>query len=806
MADGDELATLQAENARLIALLESRGIEWRAPPRPSPAALEPSRLSTDEKVALFRRLFRGRTDVYPIRWESKTTGRSGYTPACANEWRAGVCEKPRIKCADCASRLLIPLSDAVIYDHLAGEHTVGVYPLLEDDSCYFLAVDFDEAEWRGDARAFMQSCEELGVPTALEISRSAQGAHAWVFFASRVSARDARRLGTALISHTCARTRQLELTSYDRLFPNQDTMPKGGFGNLIALPLQKGSREKSCSVFVDAELRPYPDQWAFLASIQPMAINDIEPTILRATGGVHPLDVTFIDDEDLATPWKRESAPARKLAGPMPKSLTVTLANLVYFEKASLPQRLANRLIRLAAFQNPEFYKAQAMRTSVWDKPRVIGCAESYPQHIALPRGCLDAALSLLRANGIACDLRDERVKGEPLAVTFTGRLRIDQETAVSAMLHHDAGVLCAPTAFGKTVTAAEMIARRGVNTLVLVHRIELLKQWQERLQAFLGVGKGVVGTIGGGKTRPTGLIDLAVMQSVSRQGEVNPLVENYGQVIVDECHHVGAASFDAILKRAKARYVLGLTATPIRRDGQQPIIFMQCGPIRHTAVTPAGAPRDLEVLPRSRCARFDLAADAGIQDVFRLLVDDRDRTDAIAAEVRDAFERGRKVLVLTERTEHLEAIRAALAGQVPAPLVLHGRMSKRQRTTLVAELNALPPEAPRVLLATGKLVGEGFDHPPLDTLVLAMPVSWKGTLQQYAGRLHREHASKTDVKIIDFVDTGHPALLRMWDKRQRGYRAMGYRIGSEDFVAVRESKCRNTARVNVGLGGLSRR
>lgn len=408
----------------------------------------------------------------------------------------------------------------------------------------------------------------------------------------------------------------------------------------------------------------------------------------------------------------------------------------------------------------------------------VVGNAENYPRHIALPRGCLEAVESLLRENGIACELRDERFSGNPIDVSFTGTLRLDQEAAVAGMLHHDTGVLCAPTAFGKTVTAAALIARRGVNTLVLVHRTELLKQWQERLQAFLGVGKSVVGTIGGGKTKPTGQIDIAVMQSLSRQGEVNPLVENYGQVIVDECHHVGAVSFDAILKRTKAKYVTGLTATPIRRDGLQPIIFMQCGPIRHTAATPAGAPNDLEVVPRYRFSPIDLPAQAGIQEVFRHLVHDQARTQAIAEEVKRAYEQRRKVLVLTERTEHLEAIKAALGELTPAPFVLHGRMSKKPRAARLAALEALSPDAPRVLLATGKLVGEGFDHPPLDTLVLAMPVSWKGTLQQYAGRLHREHASKTNVRIIDFVDTSHPALLRMWNKRQGGYRAMGYTIG----------------------------
>ena len=777
MIERDPLLELKAENARLIALLEANGIQWRAPPASTP---EPSRLSTGEKVALFRRLFRGRTDVYPIRWESKTTAKSGYSPACANEWRTGVCEKPRIKCGDCDSRVLIPLSDAVLYDHLAGKHTVGVYPLLEDDTCHFLVIDFDEAEWGEDAQAFVQSCTELGVPAALEISRSGKGAHVWVFFAGRVLARDARRLGTAIISHTCSRTRQLKLASYDRLFPNQDTMPKGGFGNLIALPLQKIPRENACSVFVDAELRPFDDQWAFLTSIQPMEPHDIEPTILRATGGVHPLDVTFIDEEDLAKPWLRSALSAKKLSGAsMPKSLTVTLADLIYFEKAQLPQALANRLIRLAAFQNPAFYKAQAMRLSVWDKPRVIGSAENYPQHIALPRGCLDAAQELLRDNGIRCVLRDERYGGEPLEVTFAGKLRPDQQSAVAEMLSHDIGVLCAPTAFGKTVTAAAMIASRGVNTLVLVHRMELLKQWQERLRGFLCLDKGAIGAIGGGKARPTGKIDIAVMQSLSRRGEVNPLVESYGHVIVDECHHVGAVSFDAILKRTKAKYVLGLTATPFRRDGQQPIIFMQCGPIRHTAAKPAGAPHDLEVAPYSLHACIDLPLEAGIQDVFRHLANDQGRTAAIASEIGRTFGQGRKVLVLTERTDHLEAISAALDGEIPQLFVLHGRMSRKRRAALIEQLEALPSETPRVLLATGKLVGEGFDHPPLDTLVLAMPVSWKGTLQQYAGRLHREHANKTDVRIIDFVDTGHPALLRMWDKRRRGYTAMGYRIGA---------------------------
>ncbi len=775
----DELARLRAENARLAGLLEAHGIAWQGPvPAHTPSAN--TSLNTDEKVALFRRLFRGRTNVYPVRWESKA-GKSGYAPACANEWRPGICEKPRIKCGDCQQRQLLPLTDQVVFDHLAGRHVIGLYPLLTDDHCHLLAVDFDESDWREDARAFVQSCCELDVPVALEISRSGNGAHAWIFFSDRIVARDARRLATALISHTCARTRQLKLGSYDRLFPNQDTLPKGGFGNLIALPLQRIARERGASVFVDAALQPHPDQWAFLASLRTMAPHDIEPAILRATGGSHPLDVTFATEEDLHEPWKRSTVPGQRLPGPFPASLKLTLSNLIYIEKDTLPPALANRLIRLAVFANPEFYQAQALRLPVWNKPRLIGCAENFPRHIALPRGCLDAIRELLHENGIGCEVQDERCDGQCLDVGFVGQLRDDQEQAVRAMFRSDTGILCAPTAFGKTVTAAALIARRGVNTLVLVHRTELLRQWQERLQTFLDGGKDMVGVIGGGKSRPSSRIDIAVMQSLHRQGETNPIVEHYGHVIVDECHHLSAVSFEAILKRVRARYVLGLTATPVRRDGRQPILLMQCGPIRHMAAQPAGAPQTLEVVPRYLPVRTPFAGDVPIQEIFRQLAADEARAAAIADEIAHVFEQGGKVLALTERTDHLDALHAALADRIQPLFLLHGRQSKKQRTGVISALNALDADAPRVLLASGRLVGEGFDHPPLDTLVLAMPISWKGTLQQYAGRLHREQAGKQRVRIIDFIDAGHPSLLRMWERRQRGYQAMGYRTVAGD-------------------------
>jgi len=777
----DELWRLREENARLRELLIQHGIAWEEPaiPEPVPAPTESApaqtHFTTDDKIALFRRLFRGREDVYPQRWES-AKGTSGYSPACGNEWKPGVCHKPRVKCGDCSQRQLLPVTDQVIYDHLTGKQTIGVYPLLSDDSCYFLAADFDEADWREDAKAFMQSCRELGIPAALEISRSGNGTHAWIFFAKPVPAREARQFGAALISHTCDRTRQLSLTSYDRLFPNQDTMPKGGFGNLIALPLQKQPRESGRSVFVDEHLKPYPDQWAFLASIRPMSRRDLEDAILRASGGRHPLDVAFSAEEEDSKPWQRPSPVPARIAGPLPESLTLVLANQIFIAKADLPQPLANRLIRLAAFQNHEFYKAQAMRLPVWNKPRIIGCAENFPQHIGLPRGCLDAVFDLLQENDILPELQDERFAGRKVTAKFTGTLRKDQKAAVREMLKHEVGVLCAPTAFGKTVTAAALIARRKVSTLVLVHRTELLRQWQERLTGFLEFPKGSLGVIGGGKKKPSGKIDIAVMQSLSRREDLGELLDQYGQIIIDECHHLSAFSFEAILKQAKAKFVVGLTATPIRRDGHQPIIFMQCGPIRHSAARPENAPAQLEVWPKVLPAP-EIPPDSPIQDVFRILVGDSIRNRRITEDVLTAYREGRKVVVLTERTDHLPLLREALREEVEHCFVLHGRLSKKQRTAVFAELEALDESAPRVLLATGRLIGEGFDHPPLDTLVLAMPISWKGTLQQYAGRLHREHADKQDVRIYDYAETDQPQLNRMWDKRQRGYRAMGYEI-----------------------------
>jgi len=516
------------------------------------------RSSPEAKIALFRSLFRGRDDVYPRRFESRKTGRSGYAPACANEWIRGVCEKPRIKCAECPNRRFLPVTDDVIRWHLSGTDAegqpfvAGVYPLLLDETCFFLAVDFDKAGWREDTAAFLETCHQLNLAAALERSRSGRGAHVWFFFKEAIPAALARRLGSHVLTETMERRPDIGLDSYDRLFPNQDTMPHGGFGNLMALPLQRAARKQDNTVFLDSAFAPWTDQWTFLASVRKIARSQVEQIVEDAERRGRILGVRLPpQDDEVAEPWTAPPSRRREasIVGELPESLDLVLGNQIYIPKQQLHPGLRNRLLRLAAFQNPEFYKAQSMRLSTYNKPRVVACAEDLPHHIGLPRGCLDDVRKTLIELGVRLAIRDERCDGSRLEVRFQGELRREQKPAATAMLRHETGVLAATTAFGKTVVAAWLIAQRGVNTLVLVHRRQLLDQWVERLSTFLDVPAKSIGRIGGGRSRPTGNIDVGIIQSLVRKGVVDDRVAEYGHVIVDECHHLSAHSFEQVIR-----------------------------------------------------------------------------------------------------------------------------------------------------------------------------------------------------------------------------------------------------------------
>jgi len=759
-----------------------------------PAGLVHQLSSSDEKIALFRSLFRGRDDVYPRRFESRKTGKSGYAPACANEWVRGICEKPRIKCAECPHRRFLSVTDDVIRWHLSGRDdagqtfVVGVYPMLLDETCFFLAVDFDKSGWLDDSTAFVETCGRMGLSAALERSRSGRGGHAWLFFEEAVPAALARKLGSHILTETMERRPDIGLDSYDRFFPNQDTLPHGGFGNLIALPLQKKRRGDGNSVFLDDQGVPYHDQWAFLSTIRRIRRGHLEEVVRQAErqGRVVGVDMPLAEDDE-PLPWTAPPSRRRKeppIVGEFPRSLELVLGNEIYIAKDGLPPGLRNRLLRVAAFQNPEFYKTQAMRLPTYDKPRIIGCAEEHPHHIGVPRGCLDDVRQVLADLNIRPVIHDERYGGQPLGVTFQGQLRPEQKLAADAMLKHEIGVLSATTAFGKTVIAAWLIAQRRINTLVLVHRRQLLDQWVERLAAFLELPAKSIGRIGGGRNKPTGLLDVAVIQSLVRNGVVDDRVGDYGQLIVDECHHLSAHSFEQVVRRAKARFVAGLSATVTRKDGHHPIVFMQCGPVRHRVDARAqAAARPFEhtvhVRPTAFYPASGTSADKRIefQALYQLLVDDEPRNRAISDEIVQAVRHGRSPLVLTERNEHLDRFESVLSSNIRHVVVLRGGMGKKQRQAEAERLAAIPAEEGRVILATGKYIGEGFDDPRLDTLFLTLPVSWRGTIAQYVGRLHRLYDGKREVRVYDYADLNVPMLARMFDRRCRGYEAVGYTI-----------------------------
>lgn len=699
------LADLDVERAQLqreVAALEARLAAEHVPAVRQPSfenAPVTNASPSHQKVELFRRLFAGRPDVFPVRWENRKTDRSGYSPSCANEWVKGICGKPKVKCGQCPHQKFIPPDEGVIERHLrgddgrGGDFVAGVYPLLLGDTCWFLAADFDKASWAEDANALLETCRVKGVPAALERSRSGNGGHVWIFFSEPVSARLARQLGSVLITETMERRPEIGFASYDRLFPNQDIMPLGGFGNLIALPLQNTARKAENSVFVDASLRPYDDQWAYLSSLPRLSAAAVTQLVEAAELSGRVLGVRMpVEDEQADEPWKmppsRRSTP-RRLDVPVPTTIKVTVADQIYIDRSDLPSAMIAQLVRLAAFQNPEFYRAQAMRLPTFGKPRIVSCAELHPRHVALPRGSFDEAIRFLSDHGATADLDDLRVDGArlPETVCFDGQLRQQQSRAFDALAEHDTGVLAATTAFGKTVVASALIAHRARNTLVLVHRRELLNQWVERLGSFLQIDPKLIGTIGAGKRKLTGVIDVALIQSLVRKGEVDDIVADYGHLVVDECHHLSAASFELVARRSKARYVAGLSATVARKDGHHPIIFMQCGPVRHqVSAKSQAAESGLRHRARERHTRFRLPEPLAMAErpsmpaIYAALAEDEARNDLIFDDVLKSLEAKRSPIILTERKDHLEHLHQRFSRFAKNIVVLRGGMSAKDQ------------------------------------------------------------------------------------------------------------------------------
>ena len=778
------LEELDAEQAAARQRLDALRAQLAAHPDTSS---KESPQTNEEKVALFRSLFRGRTDVFPKYWQNRKKQTEGYAPACTNEWVRGICEKPRVKCGECPNQAFIAVTDRVIVDHLRGRHIAGVYPLLEDETCWFLALDFDKADWQEDVTAFRKTCHQFDMHPAVERSRSGKGAHVWFFFSRPVLASAARNMGCYLITETMARRDELPMSSYDRLFPNQDTMPRGGFGNLIALPLQHEPRQQGNTMFVDESWTAYSDQWAYLAGLPRIERSRVAELAREAVVSGQVTGARIAETTEEAAGELRLQQPSGRatdtIDGSLPSRVRVVLVAQLLMDKEGMPPSLIHQIKRLATFENPEFHKKQAMRLSTALTPRVICCADDAANRIVLPRGCLAELQKLMDELGINVEVDDQRLHGEGVDVDFHGELTSLQQEAVRALLSHDIGVFVAPPGTGKTVVGTHLVARRARSTLILVHRTQLLDQWRTQLSVFLDLKPGDIGQIGGGKRKVTGAIDVAMLQSLVRRDEVNDLVSAYGHVIVDECHHVPAVSFEKVMRKVRARYITGLTATPQRRDGHHPILHFQLGPVR-ISVDPKSqmALRRFEHRLAVRQTRFRLqdgSSDAGIQEIYAQLAKDRSRNEMILDDVIGALEAGRSPILLTERRDHLDYFADQLGSIARHLVVLRGGMGVRQRREVADQLKAIPEDEERLVLATGRFIGEGFDDARLDTLFLAMPISWKGTLVQYAGRLHRQHAIKSEVRIFDYVDGEVPMLARMSEKRLKGYRSMGYELDS---------------------------
>ena len=765
----------------------------------------------EEKINLFRSLFRGREDVFARRWYSVQKEKGGYTPVCANEWKYGVCIKPKGKCSKCENRVLVPLDDAIIYKHLSGkdaygQDVIGIYPILPDDTCYFLAIDFDDGAWQENVTAVRAVCSEWEIPCGVERSRSGEGAHLWMFFENAVPCATARKLGSALLTAAMEREGKLKLDAYDRMFPCQDTLPNGGFGNLIALPLQGQARKKGNSLFVDEVFQPYPDQWAYLSSMQKLSADAVDTIIKTHSHGDALGNLCVV--ESTSKPWEKQKKvmlSALDFYGVQ----HIVRANMIYIPANGFAPRVRNQLLRLAAFRNPDFYKSQAMRLPIYDKPRIICAAEEREGYLALPRCCEQNLIELLETAGAAYEVEDKTTAGNAIRATFKGELRAEQIPAAEALLSHNNGVLSATTAFGKTVIAAYLIGQRKVNTLVLVHTQALLNQWKKALSEFLEIDetlpelpkkrgrkkeRSVIGMLGGSKNNLSGYVDIAIMQSLISGDEVRDLVKDYGMVIVDECHHVSAVSFEQVLKEVNAKYVYGLTATPMRQDGHQPIIHMQCGPIRYQVDAKAQAekrPFDHAVIPKFTSFAQPVTDQVPwkITDAYAAMQVNEERNNKIVADVLAAAAEGRTSIVLTERYDHAKTLAAMLGEKSPNVILLSGKGTAKEKREILQGLSRIPTDEPLILVATGRYVGEGFDLPRLDTLFLAMPVSWKGTLAQYAGRLHRSYEGKQEVLIYDYVDIRVPMLERMYHKRLSGYAAIGYTVRGDKAEPVSENR-----------------
>ena len=770
-----ELEELRLDNARLRKLLELTEAESKAAHLaqaviPSVVHHGPVTMdsSPEAKVRLFQDLFRARNDVYAVRWENLRDGRSGWVPAVAGGWRKG---------ATIAGASFLPLTPVVVADHLRGERHIGLYPLTAQDTCWWVAADFDGGAALLDALAYVKAARFRGIPAALEVSQSGRGAHVWILFNAEIPASAARQLGTGLIHEAIALRGSMSLDSYDRLFPAQDVHSGKGMGNLIAAPLNGRRRQHGTTLFLDTTtLEPYGDQWAYLSSLDRLSDREVRDHIRR-------LPAVRLGNE-----VRRLELPQSSKIVPRPALIVrAGFASRLTIKAADLGPAMIAAVKHAASMPNPEFYERQRQRRSTWNIPRYLrNYDETLDGDLILPRGLLPLLQQLVESSGSSLRIDDQRAQGTAQSFEFSASLRSEQQSGLDAATAAEHGVLVAPPGTGKTVMACAAMALRGVSTLILVDRKALAEQWRSRIRQFMDEQ---CGQIGGGRAKTTGRVDVALLPTLARRQNVAELTAGYGFVIVDECHHVPAAAFTHVMNQIQARYWLGLTATPYRRDKLDSLIYHQLGQISHTIspAVPQHLPTHAHEIAEPALALelhrtsyvYDGAADpsepGGISAIYKDLIANEERLQQIYDDVIEAYERNSRILVLTTWKAHLESLRSRFEAAGLNPVVFTGAMKAKERQSAVDLLATTDDAQPLLVLGTGSYIGEGFDCPKLDTLFLAAPVSFKGRLVQYVGRVIRPYPGKTVATVHDYYDESTPVLAASLNKRAPGYVSLGF-------------------------------
>ena len=817
----EHIKQLEAENQYLKKLLDDAGIPYDKPDNNSEKD-EPSVVSikeepiTKELVQFYYSMFKGRRDVYSLRSgkHNAKTGKHGYYTQCDNFWKAGLCGKKdgkNTKCQSCPNQKYKPLTGDVIYAHLTGvkedcSDVVGLYPVWPDETCNYLVFDFDNhdessnsVKWQEEANALRAICADNDVPCLVERSRSGKGAHVWMFFEKAINIKKARLFGAALLDKGAESVNQQSFDTYDRMIPAQDKLPEGGLGNLVALPLQGRAVKNGNSVFVDEKWQPYHDQWSVLKNTGKLSETFIDEK-LSSWGNKY--SISSNTDNEIPgqisideTPWENSIKFERS---DTKGTVRIVLADKAYVDKTDIKPRLQNKIRRLAAYNNPEYFKNQGMGISTFGIPRIVYSGEDTEQFIAIPRGCLNKLCKNLKSSNIDYSVEDKRNTGKEINVSFAGELYPEQQDAVNSLTGHDFGVLAAATGFGKTVVGSYLISERKVNTLILVHNNEIMQNWINDLERFLVIKedypqymtktgrvktrKSLIGRLTGAHNSMTGIIDVAMVTSLGSGDSIKPFVKDYGMVIMDECHHGAAESIEAVLSKVNAKYVYGLTATVKREDGKDKTVLMQFGPVRFrfTAKDKIRLQGMEHILEPRFTPIISTKEKLTLNEAYEIVVNSDFRNSLIASDIEACIKQGHTPLVLSKRKAQIDVLFEKVKDKADHVLVLTGGKKQSERKELRERLGSISESESLIVLATGQYIGEGFNCSRLDMLFLAMPIAWDGNVEQYTGRLNRSHDGKNRVTVIDYVDHHIEMFANMYNKRLRTYKRIGYELSQD--------------------------